>query len=94
MGYILNDEGIQTISTVFNAQLVDADELPVDGVTQKGDDHCMEELHLHLDAGAEKYASQSYFSRMAGRKCFLVARSFYSRIGLRYVLVLEMLYPG
>lgn len=94
MGYVINEKGRQITQAIFNMQLVGEQGVPTEGVPINNSDHAMNEMFLHLQAGVEPYVSQSYYSRLADRQCFLVARTFYSRIGLWHALVLEMTFPG
>lgn len=74
---------------------------PVSGKTStrilgsaKGVDHSMHDYVMYLDMGYEKFVTQPFISSFTGKKACIISKSVFNYEGLRYIICMEMPYPG
>lgn len=61
---------------------------------EKGVDHSICDYFMYLDMGYEKFVTKPFVSPYTGEQNCIISKSFYNSEGLRYVVCVEMAYPG
>lgn len=60
----------------------------------KGEDHSMRDPVMYLELGYEKFVTRPYVSPFTGEQACLISRPFYNVEGVRYIVCVELAYPG
>ncbi|MBI9080562.1 MAG: EAL domain-containing protein [Pseudodesulfovibrio sp.] len=61
---------------------------------EKGVDHSVHDYIMYLDMGYEKFVTRPFLSPYTGEETCIISKPFYNREGLRYIVCIEMPYPG
>lgn len=61
---------------------------------QKGMDHSVQDYVMYLDMGYEKFVTQPFTSHFTGENACIISRPFFNAEGLRYMVCIELPYPG
>jgi len=60
----------------------------------KGVNHSVHDYVLYLDMGYEKFVTQPFTSHFTGAEVCIISKPFYNCEGERYIVCIEMPYPG
>jgi len=61
---------------------------------EKGVDHSVRDYIMYLDMGYERFITRPFISPYTGEETCIISKPFYNSEGLRYVVCIEMPYPG
>jgi len=92
--FVLNNNGEQVTHRAHsskNAATTNSDAIL--GST-KGADHSVQDYMRYLDMGYEKFVAPPSVSPFTGEDACIISRPFFSQDGLRYVVCVELPYPG
>lgn len=59
-----------------------------------GSDHSTHDYVMYLDIGYEKYVTRPFISKYTGVDACIISRPFYNNEGQRYIVCIELPYPG
>jgi len=62
--------------------------------SEKGVDHSVCDYVMYLDMGYEKFVTRPFISPYTAEETCIISKPFYNSEGLRYVVCIEMPYPG
>ncbi|QJB56503.1 EAL domain-containing protein [Pseudodesulfovibrio sp. zrk46] len=62
--------------------------------THKGAEHSVFDYVMYLDMGYEKFVSPTFSSPYTGQDACIISKPFFNKEGLRYMICIEMPYPG
>ncbi len=92
--FVLTDTGVQLTSRHHVRTTVrKASSAKIIG-SSKGVDHSVNDYVMYLDMGYEKFVTRPFVSHYTGDEACIISRPFYNSEGQRFILCVELPYPG
>lgn len=88
--YVLDKKGIQISETICNPMNIAENKRFIYQPAQRGTDHSLKDYFLPLDAGLNKFTTESYISQASGNVCTTIAASFSGNDGGKRIVCIDI----
>ncbi|WP_051617019.1 EAL domain-containing protein [Desulfonatronovibrio hydrogenovorans] len=89
--YVLDESGRQVSPTVVNRGFVrERKSRFLFRPAEKGDDHCLKDYYVYIQAGLDRFITDPYISLATGTLCRTISMTFSTRNGQKHILCLDM----